>query len=309
MTIVKRKDPHRLRDKRSFFIAERVVGSQVIFLLLTGVLTWLFHDPSLSEAEMETTLVTWGILAIGGVVGAVIIFDYYREEMYFRFHWIVTFLILALVWLPMTIFLGLLIDTYVAAKGNVLVVSILIIINLIMGYLIAGMFRMLRFKVPKALLLLIAIIITAVIILITAIIGATYGQIHVLLTGIGIGISLFFNYYMLFSLYEIEGMDVIEDPPNKLYYICLRNSIILTLIMWVLMATLFPPVAGGSGGSRKKKRRSSSKKSSSRRRGRRRRRYRRRRTYALRTYKGFPFDEAEVEKEWKEYNLGKDDID
>ncbi|MFX0137693.1 MAG: hypothetical protein ACFFDN_28900 [Candidatus Hodarchaeota archaeon] len=124
--------------------------------------------------------------------------------------------------------------------------------------------------------------------------------IYVILTGIGIVISMLLHYFMFYCLHDPLGLDVEENPPNQLYIRIMIVSIILTFISWILLVVLFPPIpAGGKkrGGGKKSggKKRTSGIYSS---------RYRTYGYYGKEPPEGY--SEVLTEAEWKEYELGKE---
>ncbi|NVM03389.1 MAG: hypothetical protein HWN67_13745 [Candidatus Helarchaeota archaeon] len=123
--------------------------------------------------------------------------------------------------------------------------------------------------------------------------------IYVMLTGIGIVVSMLLHYFMFYCLHDPKGLDVEENPPNQLYIRIMIVSIILTFISWILLLVLFPPIPAGG---KKRGRRSGSKKK-----GKSRvysSRYRTYRYYGTDPPEGY--SEVLTEAEWKEYELGKD---
>jgi hypothetical protein len=77
--------------------------------------------------------------------------------------------------------------------------------------------------------------------------GGTINTIHFILCAFGVPASCLLNYYMLYALHDEKGMNVLQDPPNKCFYVCMRNTVVLMLIFWVVLLAVFPPIAGGGG--------------------------------------------------------------
>ena len=118
--------------------------------------------------------------------------------------------------------------------------------------------------------------------------------IYIMLTGVGIVISMLMHYFMFYCLHDPKGLDVEENPPNQLYIRVMIVSIILTFISWILLLVLFPPIpAGGKkkGGRKRLPRTYSS-------------RYRTYLHYGKEPPEGY--SEVLTEAEWKEYELGKE---
>ena len=73
----------RILDRRVFFVADRVVISQIIMFLFSGFLTSLIEiDPYINSLFVTTF---WWILLIP--LFAFIALYAFREEFYFFFHW------------------------------------------------------------------------------------------------------------------------------------------------------------------------------------------------------------------------------
>ncbi|MHA1785565.1 MAG: hypothetical protein ACTSVY_11135 [Candidatus Helarchaeota archaeon] len=325
------KNNENLMDKRSYFIGDRIFFSQIACLFLTGVITF-FID--LSGIGPTFASLTWWLFCILIPIACIIILGIKKLSLYFNHHWSAIFVVMLIIWLSLTVNLGVLIDSY-TAPTNAFWESLFLILMYGVGYFIARFLRMLRNAFSKNVLIGIAVAISVTIITISMIFGIqvfNYGVttkgldpndlfmnpalyscqtcifgIYIISAGIGIVISMALHYFMLFCLFDPKGLDVEEDPPNELYLKMMIGSMIITFIAWILLLVLFPPIAGGGGGSGKK-RSSKSRKSSSR-----RRYYHRTYYYSrYRTYAHYGtkkprdvYPPKVVDKEWGEYELDK----
>jgi len=313
-----------LMDKRSYFIGDRVAISQALFLLFSGAMTYFIETLGLTVFFINFM---WWILIIPIVVMGVMLGK--KESLYFNHHWLSAFLGFLIIWSSFTIYLGVLVDSFVGS-GNAFLVSVFMIGMYLIGYFFARFLRMMRHGFSNGVNIGIAIGLSTVLIILTVYMGVTVFNhglsaagldvydfeqillnqtcrlgIYVLVIGIGAVVSLAINYFMLYCLFDPKGLDVEEDPPNELYMKIMIVSIIITFISWILLLILFPPIAGGGGGSKKK---SSSSSSSSRKRRYRRTyyysRYRTARHYGTKNPRD-AYPPEVVDDEWEEHDLGK----
>ncbi|NHI94709.1 MAG: hypothetical protein EAX96_19620 [Candidatus Lokiarchaeota archaeon] len=326
-------DHDQLMDKRSYFIGDRVMISQVLLLLLTGSLTLIIESLNLSWIFINL----WWLICLILPLASIIIIGTKKLSLYFKHHWFITFILLFIVWASFTLFFGLLIDDFVGAK-NAFVESLYISAMYAAGYGIARLLRMARHSFSKGVLIGIAVGISSVIIIGTLILGGvilqygltlagvselfsstTYSKIltsqtcvngiYIMLSGIGIVISMGIQYFMFYCLFDPKGLDVEEDPPNELYLKMMIGSMVITFIAWILLLLLIPPIAGGGGGSGK-----SSNSNSNSNKNKRKKSYYRRTYYYSRygSYATYGKEQARevfppdiVDGEWEEYDLGK----
>ncbi len=290
-----------IKDKRSYFIGDRVVLSQTILLCLTGVFTYWIQALSPDLQSKWTTALN--ILSIIMAIAIPVLFILFGLEFSYELHWFWSFLPCAVFWLPLTTWIGLLIDGSLYSRGNCLLVSIFVAADYAIGYIIARVFRVARKHLSKRQGKATAVITLVIISVGCIVIGIVISMIHLIVAGIGITLSALFAYYMLHALFDEQGVDVIEDPPNRLFIICLRNSIIMTIIFWFFVELFLPfvPAAGGGGKSKSKSSRTSG--GSSRPYRRSRPIYRRRGSYSEAIISGVVNPER-VEMEWSRYGLG-----
>ncbi len=303
-----------LKNKRAHFIGDRVALSQCVLLALTGVLVHLLTMNPVPSSTLNALI--W--LAVLGSIASWVFIEVFKVRLFFECHWLVTFLLLSCFWLPVTVLIGYLVDTHLHGFGNTLFVSMVIMMNYAAGYILGRLFHSIRSKMETKKAIAAAIWLIIVLVLVAVLAGVVLGNIHVIVSGVGISLSFVFAYMMLRALFDEGGMDVVEDPPNKLFMVCLRNSLFLTLLFWVIVLTLFPVVPGGGGGKNKRGKSSSGFRSS--RRSRSRNRYyggrrvllppKEQQVLHVRTYNGYPDTVSDeqilqeiMEGEWAEHKL------
>lgn len=304
-------------DKRTYFVSDRVVFSQIMCLFVTGLIVSLIEILGIEEILLPFWFIYCLIIPLVLIVVLIVI----REKLYLDHHWLFSFLFHLHIWLSFTVYLGVLVDFFIG-PFNVLIVSFFIALIYFLGYVFARIVRMSRFALSKGVLILIVIAAFAFIIYLSFLsaffiiasetpffFGKLFFNIrltasfvfgvYVIISGIGIVISMGLHYFMLFSLYDPRGLDVDEDPPNELYIKFMAISMVITFIGWILLLILFPPVAGGGKGKKKGIR---IKGGSSR--VYRRTRYRYHSTYRRlrRRRKGYR-EHGPIEEEWAEHEL------
>ncbi|MHA1683359.1 MAG: hypothetical protein ACTSUE_20635 [Promethearchaeota archaeon] len=242
-----------LKDKRTYFVANKVVHSFVVFIFLSVGLTLYFERAG--NTRVQAIMNLWPACIVLPAI-SILLFMFAKQWFFFKLHWIFIVLALAIIWLPIVVITGVFLDLQFFGEY----VSIWVQLNLgasyIVGYYLARWFRKNRFnegrvKLLSLALLMLVLSVFAGIILSFVISLALYGfsstsspigAYHVLGASMGILVSMLSNYYMFHALFDTAGMDVISDPPNKLIYVCLRNTIIIMLLMWFFLFTLIPPV-------------------------------------------------------------------
>jgi hypothetical protein len=290
-----------IKDKRSYFVGDRVVLSQTLLLCLTGLFTYWIQGLSPDVQSKWTTALN--VLSIITIIAVPMFLILFGLEFSFELHWSWSFLACAAFWLPLTTWIGLLIDGSLYGKGNCMLVSIFIAADYAIGYVIARIFRVARKRLPEGQGKAMAAITLVIISSACVVVGIVIARVHLIVAGVGITLSALFAYYMLQALFDEQGVDVIEDPPNRLYIICLRNSIIMTLIFWFLVELLLPFVPAAGGGGKSKSRSSSKSGGSSRTHVHYRSHYRRRGSYPAVVVSDVVNPER-VEMEWARYGLG-----
>ncbi len=263
-----------LLDRRTYFIGDRVVLSQVLLFLITGLISLLIE---VTETRSFFIPLWWLFCIISPVVGIIYLAlktatPLKTESLYFDHHWLAIFYGYVAIWCPPTIYLGILLDSIFSGLYNTFWLSLFLSLIYTSGYLLAKFFRLSRHNVSQNGLLIRGIIICSVIVTVTSVWGGIVFSsaapggidffevlscqmcvigIYLIITGIGIVIALALHYYMLYCLYDPEGLDVEEDPPNRLYLRIMIVSLILCFISWILMLILFPPVPAGGKGKRR----------------------------------------------------------
>jgi hypothetical protein len=307
-----------LLDARSYFIGDRVVLSQVLFFLFAGFFTLLIEVEGISGAIIPMWWLFCLILPLAGII----YIDLKKEPLYFDHSWKMLFWLLCSIWVPLTVYLGVLIDDAFAGVYNAFWLSLFLAMIYGTGYELAKLFRIKRNSYSSGADLVIRMILVSIIIIAsTSVVGGLlyssalqssglgYGSffailscqscvlsVYIIIAGVGIVASMALHYYMLYCLYEPKGITVGEDPPNYCYLRIMTVSLILALISWLLMLILFPPIPAGGGGKGKKGIRFGG------------------RTHhtiytAYRNYgeKEKRYPPESVEEEWQEYDLGKQD--
>nr|MDO8085971.1 hypothetical protein [Candidatus Sigynarchaeum springense] len=251
-TIPREKD---LKQKRTLFVADRVAATFSVMLAGTAGLTLGIQV----AGSVERVLSFWWLALLLPFAGAILLARM-RRTLYFKCHWGAIALLNGLIWFPLTIIVGLALDKYVAGVGNAYWVSVNLLFAYGLGYVASRWFgicrhvskspaRYLGWAVYLAFLLVVGILVFPVLMarVVEALTGGTINMIHFVLCAFGVPVSFLLNYYMLYALHDEKGMNVLQDPPNKLFYVCLRNTVVLVLIFWVLLLSLVPPIAGGGG--------------------------------------------------------------
>ncbi|MFX1442956.1 MAG: hypothetical protein ACFFHV_06030 [Promethearchaeota archaeon] len=260
-----------LKDKRTYFVADRVVISQIMLLNLTGLLTTLIIFLGIAN----TILNLWYVFLFIVPIVSIIITYIKRKSFYYNQHWLRSLLPLSVIWLSFTLYIGVFIDNFCGIEKT-LWVGIFLSIFYIAGYLVAKVIRSIRFIYPKSTILWYFFIMSGALIIITLIGGyiildsslkanninglyrEEYGEFSsclpciigafIMVSGIGIMLSVLLNYWMLQLLFENVKWNVETDPPNRLYFSCLIRSMIWMVLFWIALELFFPPIASKKGG-------------------------------------------------------------
>ena len=285
-------------DKRTYFVGDKAVLSQIIMFAFSGILSLIIElDRMLIIGFLHS--MWWICLLIS--LAAFIVLIVSAKKQYYKYHWRVSFFLFLLTWAPLVTLIGVAMDYHYVGLYNSFLISVFLMIIIGAGYVLA---KYLRNRRENITVWKVGCIISLAIIICSILLGyavhttgfdeehSTRVSIYIIVIGIGIVLSMALYYYMLESLFDPKGMDVIEDPPNELYIKVMRISWILCFISWFLFLVLLPPVAGGGkgkkGGSSGGGGRSSSRYSTSRNYG----RYKKKKSRLQRS-----------EEEWKEYKL------
>ncbi len=245
-----------LKCKRTLFVADRVATTFSAMLAASAGLTIGIQV----DHNVDRVLSNWWMAIVLPVVGFTLLVSM-RRLLFFKFHWGVIALLNGLVWFPPTIIVGLALDKYLVGTGNAFWVSVNLLFAYSLGYVAARWFGIYR-HVSKSSKQLFGWIVYVILLLAIGILvfpglmarvvetltGGEINLIHFILCAFAVPVSCSLNYYMLYALHDEGGMNVLQDPPNKLFYVCFRNTVVLMLIFWVVLLALFPPLIAGGGG-------------------------------------------------------------
>jgi hypothetical protein len=262
----------KLKVSRTYFIANRVVLSQTLLLIITGLLAFIIVKLNLFEIIFSIWYSFILIIPTLTIAISIIL----RKRLRFKCHWIISILPIVIIWISYTFYIGVLFD-YVCGYGKTLLVSITLALYYIIGYLIARVFVRIRGKYSKKFLRLTFILGALIIIIITWIWGiqflnsAAYANdlnefdffeynkeylnclfcaigLFIMFSGIALTISALLNYAVILTLYDGEKGNIENKTPNRLIYIYLMGTSIVLFIVWICMELLICPLVGGGGG-------------------------------------------------------------
>lgn len=268
--------------KRVYFISNRIVLSQAIFLVCTAIITSILILTDIASSIIPYWYVYLLIIPIILIIATLI----KRKWFHFYKNWLLVLVPMGLIWLSFTIYIGVFID-YNLGIGKTFTISIAILIMYLIGYALARLFRReefysrfkKKFKIGKdrfrknlfwlgfafSLLMITFTFTTGWVLLeytleinvIESIYGPDYGTFLSCLpcalsalymfSGILIVVFWILNYLTLSGLLDLDNASVEKDPPSKLIMIFLRNSMIVVIICWILAEFLVPPIFGGGG--------------------------------------------------------------
>ncbi|MGQ4874371.1 MAG: hypothetical protein ACP6IY_09905 [Promethearchaeia archaeon] len=262
--------PFKIKEKRSFFIANRVAFSILLLFLLTGILT----SQIVFSHNGLLFLKYWYIFIFFIPVG--IIFYIYKKKtyIYYRFNWTYCLFLISLIWLSYSLVIGVFVDLNFG-YGKTMLISFAFAFYYIMGYYIAWIIRRIRFYLNKKLTIIIFIITSVIFSLIIAIIGFN-NHIKVMeknsiknideidhkkfskcfecyywalfaCSGFAITFFILSNYFMLYSLFQGKNWHISNNPPNRLFLCYLGLWTFILLSIWTSVEFFFPPVFGGGG--------------------------------------------------------------
>nr|MDO8111033.1 hypothetical protein [Candidatus Sigynarchaeota archaeon] len=224
-----------MKQKRTLFVADRVAISFSIMLAAVAMLTLGIQV----DYSVDRVLSNWWTTLVLPIAGAILLVSM-RHLLFFKFHWGVIAVINSLIWFPLTLIVGLVLDKYVVGIGNAYWVSVNLLFAYGLGYVAARWFCVYHYcsKSPRSLagwliyitfLLIVGIIVFPGLMarLVETLTGGQINMLHFILCAFGVPVSCLLNYYMLYALHDEKGMNVVQDPPNKLFYVCLRNTMVL----------------------------------------------------------------------------------
>ncbi|NMC05138.1 MAG: hypothetical protein GYA24_08005 [Candidatus Lokiarchaeota archaeon] len=256
-TINSKTDEMDLLQKRTLFIADRVAVCFSIMLAATVALLLGIQ----MDGTVDRVLSYWWVAFLMPFGASALLLGAQRQ-MYFKLHWGVIALLNAAIWFPITIIVGLALDKFLVGVGNAFWTSVNFLFAYTLGYVAARWFAVYRhvsksqsnrigLGVYMAFLLVVGMLVfpMAMVRVVETCTGGTINMMHFIFCAFAVPVACLLNYYMLFALHDTHGMNVQQDPPNKLFFVCIRNTVLLVLIFWVLLLVLFPPlIAGGGGG-------------------------------------------------------------
>lgn len=261
---------------RTKFIAHRVIGIQALLLLLTGALTSLFMKTDISMTII-IYIVPVGIIMI---LIAIRFLKAHSKKMIYESHWSSIVLPLFVIWICITLPIGLLFDIN-RGINRTFIISFFLAITYLIGYGFALNFWKLSLVYSKRSVKILLFVISLLLIFSTLVLGLfslytgftrtdfslneqNSGNllanpffdlgIHLMLSGISIVLSMLLNRWMLISLGTSEISNIQNSSPNYLIAKFLLRTVILMFIFWICFQLFFPPIGGGgddddSGGS------------------------------------------------------------
>jgi len=259
-----------IKEKRTNFVANKVVLSQFAFLLTTGILTTLLY--SFRNIILHLWIVF--LILIPGMI--IVVYYHKRDIIFYKIHWIVIVFPFAILWLSITLFLGIFFDT-TFGTGKTITVSLFLSIFYITGYILASILRKIHGKWSKraiiffCVLLILFTFLIGLRLIIQSFINANirgidfeeYGMflscescilsIFIAISGLAIVISGLLNYWMLYAINQSKKKNVLTESPNRLIHKFLLATVIIMFLIWLLMILLLPPIVGGGDSDRSKK--------------------------------------------------------
>ena len=119
-----------------YFISNRVVLSQVVFLFLTALIT-----SAIILADLAMVILPFWYIYLLIIPITLIILTYIKRKwMYFHGNWVMVPIILGITWLSFTIYIGVAID-YNLGIGKTFTISASLIILYLIGYGLARLIR------------------------------------------------------------------------------------------------------------------------------------------------------------------------
>lgn len=258
--------------ERTCFVGDRIAFSQVILLLITGILTYIIGMLDLSTIILSF----WYILVLILPISIIIIIIKKRKNLWYNHKWSFIILPVFVVWVSLTLCIGVAID-YFLGLGKTLYVCIFLSLYYFTGYIFGRTirnFKALNFETSifkpvfwASIVLIVVPLIIGGIMLdfeiktnnITSFYIEDYGKfsscfscalsIFIMLSGVGIVFSMILNWLLLSGLSEGKAKHhIVNTPPNKLIFLNLVGTAIFIGIVWIFMELLIPPIVGGGGG-------------------------------------------------------------
>jgi len=252
-----------LIEKRAFYIGDRVTWTLLVQQLAAIVFYWLFGWLELGGkiGYWETSVGFFAMLAL------LLLVQFYSRRLRLTIGWRPLSAIFVLFWaVPVPMFASVY-DYRHQQLGFGGFIFLLTAVLIGSGYYLARYLRKSshpyfkrRDRTKRLVLWLVFVTIPALLLgLIITIEGldhcfvsffeikscptAVFG-VYLALFGLGLGLSLGLNYYLLFSLYDPRGMDVVKNTPAEIYANAMVWGTFLTLVGWLLLFFMLPSPAG-----------------------------------------------------------------
>jgi len=159
----------KLKEKKAYFVANRLVYSQTLLLIITGLFSYIVIKLNLFEIIFSIWYVFLVLIPTLTITISIIL----RKKLRFKCHWMISILPIVVIWFSYTFYLGALFD-YACGIGKTLLVSITLTLYLLIGYLIAVVFVKVRGKYSKRALRLVFILGSLIMIIATWIWGVYF---------------------------------------------------------------------------------------------------------------------------------------
>ncbi|MFX0076417.1 MAG: hypothetical protein ACFE96_13330 [Candidatus Hermodarchaeota archaeon] len=243
---------NQLRN-RVIFVGDRIAFGILVSVGILIILISIFY-----AFENVILINPWIFLILG--INTLIFFLFYiitNEEFYYveRIFANSNFIFVEITWLNATLIVALFFSLFYGWL-HILEITIIYLIVYIAGYSIARIVwkKWINFKKSVKIILILIIIFSLSILSVT--IGIIFlvndnirSMILSFILGFGILGSIGLNALMLALFLDKSGNDVLEDPPSKLVIIGIVNTLIVSLIVWILMIVFIPiPPASKKGG-------------------------------------------------------------
>jgi len=260
-----------LKDKRAYYVMDRVVLLQVTFLFITGMITSL-----IVMVKIQYLITNHWYLYVFIIPIIIINISILKMKKWGPSKtWQEAIVPNLLLWCVLTIFLGVTFDV-IFGYGTTFWVSLFIAMFYGIGYKLAKILRHNRFRFSEKCWLIFMPLICLFFISVPLISGLNilfdivekyeirsfflhdYGKflncfpcalsIFYMISGIGITLSMSLN-YAAFAQLSIDTVksNVIYKSPSKLIFKYLIGTSIIMFVFWIFLEILIPPIIGGGG--------------------------------------------------------------
>jgi hypothetical protein len=238
---------------RVIFVGDRIAFGILISIGILIILISIFY------AFQNVILINpWIFLILG--INTLIFFLFYiitNEEFYYveRIFVNSNFIFVEITWLNATLIVALFFSLFYGWQ-HILEITIIYLIIYIAGYSIARIVWKKWINLKKSVKITLILIMIFSLSFLSATIGIIFlvngnirSAILSFILGFGILGSIGLNALMLALFLDKSGNDVLEDPPSKLVIIGIVNTLIVSIIIWILMIIFIPiPPASKKGG-------------------------------------------------------------